>query len=644
MNKIVLLILMSAIALNSFSEEKRDLLQTKAKDISIEKDLIKDFSELDFPTYYERYFWNKVPEDLRKQYVQEAEKFLGYNWPVVKATDYLEIIRSGNRNQEAYSAPRSALIALVMGELIEGKGRFTDQIVNGCWYYCEQTWWGWSAHLKNGKMPDGLPDPDEPLLDLGVGEIANILSWTWFLFKDEFDKIHPLISKRLQDEVMKKAVIPYYEHDDFWWMGLAEPRQVNNWVPWVNFNILTSILIMEDDQQLKIKGVQKVIRSLDVFINQYPDDGGCDEGPSYWGKAGAALYENLDFLRRATKGKFDVFGNQLIKNIGSYIYKVYIEYPYFINFADADAITGSRPEIIYNFGKDINNPVMQKFGAFLAKKQDWGKAIPEGKVNEQIMQLQLLDEIKHAPAEDALISDFWLPDTEVAGARDKAGSSEGFFFAGKGGHNHENHNHNDVGSCVMYYNGKPCLIDIGRETYTAKTFSDQRYEIWTMQSQYHNLPKINGKDQLPGYEFKAKNTTFKANSKKAVFSTNISDCYPESAKVKKWVRGYVLERGKKFIIQDDYELSQLGDGPTNLNLITYCKVSEIAPGTLQLEGEGYILNLKYNPKAVIPEIEFNEVTDSGLKRFWPNGITRIVFTLTNKELNGKNELVFSESK
>jgi hypothetical protein len=59
--------------------------------------------------------------------------------------------------------------------------------------------------------------------------------------------------------------------------------------------------------------------------------------------------------------------------MGNYIYKAYINYPYFINFADADATTGGRPQIIYSYGKDINDPVMQKFGAFLAKKQDWGQ-------------------------------------------------------------------------------------------------------------------------------------------------------------------------------------------------------------------------------------------------------------------------------
>lgn len=644
MKKLFVFILLNCFVLSSFSQGKRDVLQNEAKKIGLESVLIKDFSELNFPTYENRGFWNGLPTDIKNQYIKEAENAIDYNWPVVKATDYLEIIRSGDRRQSVYSAPRKVLIALVMGELIEGKGRFTDQIVNGVWYYSEQTWWGWSAHLTAQKAPHGLPDVDEPTIDLGVGEIANVLSWTWFLFHDEFDKIHPLIAKRLKDEIMKKAVIPYYERDDFWWMGFDENRTVNNWNPWTNHNMLTAILILEDDQQQKGKGVEKVVRSLDAFVDVYPDDGGCDEGPSYWGRAGASLYQCLDLLKRATNNKFDVYDNQLIKNMGNFIYKAYINYPYFINFADADAKTGGRPQIVYSYGKDIEDPIMQNFGAFLAKKQDWGEKTPGGKIDEQIMQLIYLDEIANAKAENALISDFWLPNLEVGGARDKAGSSEGFFFVAKGGHNSESHNHNDLGTCVMYYNGKPCLIDIGRETYTAKTFSSRRYEIWTMQSQYHNIPTINGVQQSPGAKFKAKNAIFSADDKKAIFAVDISDAYPENANVKKWVRSYVLERGKEFRILDKYELTKVANESTTLNFVTYCKVSEIAAGKLQLKGDGFTLELKFNSKAVSPKIEFNEVTDNGLKRYWPDGVTRIVFEVKKPKLKGKNEFVIAELK
>jgi len=641
MKKIIIILLLNCMAISGFPAEKRDILQNEAREIGLSNVLIESFSEIDLPTYKSRDFWDGLPEVLRKQYIEDAESSLDYDWPVVKATDYLEIIRSGDRRQSVYAAPRAALMNLAMGELVEGEGRFIDQIINGVWYYSEQTWWGWSAHLPD---PDGLPDIKNPTIDLGVGEIANILSWTWYLFKDEFDAIHPLISKRLKDEIMYKAVTPYYEREDFWWMGLDGSRSVNNWNPWTNHNMLTAILIMEDDQQQKIKGVEKVIRSLDVFLNGYPDDGGCDEGPSYWGRAGASLYQNLDLLKMATSGKFNVYDNQLVQNMGTYIYKAYIDYPYFINFADADATTGSRPQIIYSYGKDINDPIMQKFGSFLAKKQDWGQQTPGGKIDEQIIQLVLLDEIANAPAENALISDFWLPETEVAGARDEAGSTNGFFFAAKGGHNAESHNHNDLGSCVLYFDGKPCLVDIGRETYTAKTFSSRRYEIWTMQSQYHNLPKINGVDQMQGRKYQAKNTAFTANSRNAVFSTDISGAYTEEAAVNKWVRSYRLDRGKKFTVSDHYELKQVGDGPTTLNFVTYCMVSESAPGTLNLKGDGFELEMKYNVKNVAPKIEFNEVTDTGLRRYWPDGITRIVLEFKNPGTTGKNDVVITPVK
>jgi hypothetical protein len=640
MNKLFILFLLCTVAISSFSQEKRDLLQKEAQEVNLENVLIKNFDELDFPTYQSRDFWNALPASIRNEYITDGEEYLDYDWPVVKATDYIEIIRSGDRLQGKYAAPRAALMASVMAELAEGKGRFIDQIVNGVWYYSEQTWWGWSAHLP---APKGLPDIKKPSIDLGVGEIANILSWTWYLFKDEFDKIHPLISTRLKDEIMYKAVTPYYERSDFWWQGLDGSRSVNNWNPWTNHNMLTAILIMEDDQAKKIKGVQKVVRSLDAFTNDYPADGGCDEGPSYWGRAGASLYQNLDLLKRATNGKFDVYDNQLIKNIGSYVYKAYISYPYFTNFADADATTGGRPQIIYSYGKDIGDQIMQNFGAFLAKKQDWGKEAPGGKIDEQMMQLLHLNEIANAKSEEPLISDFWLPDLQVAGARDKAGSSNGFFFAAKGGHNAESHNHNDLGTCVMYFDGKPCLIDIGRETYTAKTFSSRRYEIWTMQSGYHQLPKINGVDEMQGRQYKAKNTSFSADAKKAVFSTDIAGAYPEEAEVKMWERNYRLDRGKKFTISDNYELSELTNEPTTINFITVCKVTEKEPGILILSGDGFDMQMKYNSKVVSPKIEVKEITDKGLQRYWDE-ITRIILEVKNPKLKGKNEVVVTQVK
>lgn len=621
--------------------KERNILANEAKAIDLAKVLITDNSWNKLLGYKERTFWEGLPANIRQEYIKRAEGYMDYDWPVVKATDYLEFIRSGDRRQEAYAACSNALIALVMGELVEGKGRFMDQIINGVWYYSEQTWWGWSAHLYFQKASPGLPDINEPTVDLGVGEITSNLSWTLYLFKEEFDKVHPLISNRLKQEITDKALTPYLTRDDFGYMGFRGGRP-NNWNPWVNYNMLTSFLLVEDDPVKKVAAVQKIINSLDKFLNGYSDDGGCDEGPSYWGAAGALLYENLEILKNATDGRFDVFDDPLIKNIGSYFYKVNIHAPYFINFADADATTGGNPSAVYRYGKAINDMQMQQFGAYLAKLGNWGEHSMGGKIFDQIRNLGLINEIRTAEAKEALVADFWFPDTEIAGARDKEGSCSGFFFGAKGGFNAESHNHNDVGSCLMYFDGKPCLIDLGREEYVAKTFSSRRYEIWTMQSGYHNLPVINGVEQKDGSNFKAQNSSFSSNIKSVTFSTEISGAYPQDAKVKSWVRSYTLNRNKSFVISDKYELTARIKATTSSNLMTYCKVTQVKPGQLRFEGDGFILNMNYNPRSVTPVIEYIEVKDRTLKRYWPNGVTRVKMEFKNQELKGS--LVFTFTK
>lgn len=636
----LVLLTSSDFLLAELTSKERNILSNKAKVVDLAKVLVTDNSWNKLPDYKNRQFWQGLPANIQKEYISKAEGYLTYNWPVVKATDYLEFIRSGDRKQEAYSACSSALISLVMGELVEGKGRFMDQIINAVWYYCEQTWWGWSAHLGSQKIGSGLPDIDDRFVDLGVGEVTNNLSWTWYLFKDEFDKVHPLISKRLKQEIQNKALIPYYTRDDFWYMGFKGGRP-NNWNPWINYNMLNSFLLLESDPSKKVIEVQKIINSLDKFLNGYSDDGGCDEGPSYWGAAGALLYESLEIMKDATNDKFDVFGDPLIQNIGKYFYKVNIHAPYFLNFADADAKTGGDVSAVYRYGKAIKDPKMQQFGSYLAKLGKWGEHSLGGKICDQIRDLGLIDEIGNAESKEALVSEFWLPDTEVAGARDKEGSFMGFFFGAKGGFNNESHNHNDVGSCIMYYDGKPCLIDLGREEYNAKTFSSRRYEIWTMQSGYHNLPVINGIEQKDGENYRAKNSTFTANTKSAVFSTDIAGAYTKDAQVKSWVRSYTLNRGKSFVISDKYELSGKTNSTTSSNLITYCKVSELKPGLLKFSGDGFNMNMSYNPKIVSAKIEFIEVKDKSLRRYWPDGVTRVKLEFINPGLLGGQTVTFT---
>lgn len=82
----------------------------------------------------------------------------------------------------------------------------------------------------------------------------------------------------------------------------------------------------------------------------------------------------------------------------------------------------------------------------------------------------------------------------------------------------ESHNHNDVGNFIIYADGKPAIIDVGVETDTAKTFSPSRYDIRTMQSQYHNLPIVNGIQQQAGENFRASDVRYAMTDELVEFS------------------------------------------------------------------------------------------------------------------------------
>ncbi len=110
---------------------------------------------------------------------------------------------------------------------------------------------------------------------------------------------------------------------------------------------------------------------LDAFVNPYPQDGGCDEGPGYWGAAAASLYDNLSMLNLATNNAFTyVYEDEKIKNMARFIYRAQISENYFLNFADADPQPGMAASMIYRFGKDIHDTSMMQFGAWYRKPAD----------------------------------------------------------------------------------------------------------------------------------------------------------------------------------------------------------------------------------------------------------------------------------
>jgi len=596
----------------------------------IAKVLIPQTQWRPWPTWSDRQAWESLPESVRKDLIVNGEQCLGYKWPQLAATLFLEFAREGNRSryEQVHFDRRYALTNLLIAECVEGKGRFLDDIANGVWALCEESFWGVPAHMGAQKAGSGLPDPGEPIVDLFAAETGESLAWTYYLLGEQLDKVSPMIRKRIRSEMERRILTPCLTRDDFGWMGFAGGR-VNNWNPWCNASWLTCTLLVEPDADRRVASVAKIVRSLDYFLDAYADDGGCDEGPGYWSRAGASLFDCLELLHAATGGQINVYDRPLIQEIGRYIYRVHIADDYFVNFADASAKAHPPAELVYRYGKRIGDERLAAFGAYLHSREQGGFAgARDYTIGRYLPEIFHAAELKAAQAKAPLPRDVWLDGIQVMTARSKEGTSDCYFVAAKGGHNAESHNHNDVGNFIVYVNGRPILIEIGVETYSRKTFSSRRYEIWTMQSAWHNLPTIDTLMQSPGREFAARDVQYEADDDHAQLKLDLAGAYPREAGLNSWVRTVRLNRGRNVAVTEEYLLDK-PVGRITLSLVTPCKVSEAGSGRLLLETVDsneppLTMQVVYDGSKLRPTVETVPVEDGRLREVWPERLTRIL--------------------
>ncbi|MBB5438597.1 hypothetical protein HDC92_002273 [Pedobacter sp. AK017] len=585
-----------------------------------------------------------IPDAVKAHILSAANKVLGTPWEVAKATDYLLFNTAGNRSvyEALYFARRKKLNALVIAELIDGKGKYLPEIANGLWLILEESSWALPAHMYLQKEGAGLPDPNENVVDLFAGETSMLLSWIKFLLKPKLDEISPILIKRIDYELNRRILTPYLQRNDFWWMGFQDPkRKMNNWNIWINTNILLTALLAVEDPVKRQEVIDKNISSADKFINSYPADGGCDEGPGYWGAAGGRLVEYVNLLTEVSKNKLNWGNNELMHHIAAYIYKAHIADRWFVNFADAPAKLIPDPAIVYMGGLIFKDEKLQQFASYLydlSGSEKYGYA--QDDLNKFLNNLQLHKQLKGIPARAPMEQTNWLPNLEVLFTRQKAGSKDGLFMAAKGGNNGESHNHNDLGSFIIYLNGLPALVDLGAARYTRETFTQDRYKLWVYNSDWHNCPSINGSVQSPGTSFKARNVSFKANRHGNTLVMDLAPAYPEAAAVNKWVRKLDFNSSAGSIdLTEEYELKEYRL-PFELNFVTAVPARLISPGVLTLVlSDSAALHIRFDPEIFEAVIKKQPNTDPGLA-VWGKEIYHLSLRSKRNVLKAKHNIRF----
>ena len=579
-------------------------------------------------------FWrDSIPKTMRQSYIAFGEQYLKKDWYSLPASAFAEFKKTGNRThyESLMFEKRRQLAALVMAELMEGQHRFTPDIINGLQSTLEETWWGLPAHYKTE-----VPRTDDQTVDLFNAETAALIAYTRYVLSDEIEHFSPLLVQRIDQEISRRILEPALK-TNYWWKTAGM-----NWNPWICSNWLACILFCEHDDGRRQAALSQIEKACEAFMAAYPDDGGCDEGPHYWDRAAASLFETLYLFQYISLAPHLSPLTSKIKAMESYIYKMYIGNGYAVNFADAH---GNRAmlniNIGYPFGLITGDKTMRQYAAWVGQQEDvlhqaaqlYNKSGNWPSLGRELIFLKHIQAFLREKPQEPRLNEVWLPDLQIMTVREP-------FLAMKGGHNGESHNHNDVGSFIVYCQEPtakgqkpivPLLIDPGVGEYTSKTFSGQRYDIWTMQSDYHNLPRINGYSQHDGKQYKARVVSHKSGQ----LTLDIGGAYPVEAQIQQWLRTVKVQKGKQVDITEDFVLKAF-QAPTQLMLITPIEPQLTKAGIISLGSH----TINYNAKQLMPEVEdLTPLLDPTLRQMWGTHLYRIKMTLCSNRLKQRIQYV-----
>lgn len=572
-----------------------------------------------FPRYGQKE-WKMVDPQLKNSFIACADRILEQEIPALSATLYIDFQRTGNRSRfETRNQQRmDSVYVLALAECMDGKGKYTDKLVDYIWAICEQTSWVVPAHNNHENRsgrPYALPNlPAGVTVDLMSAMMGATLSCVYYIAKEALDRVSPIVARRMESEVRARVIDPVMQTDGFGWMGLSGRGRINNWNPWIISNVLTCALFLLDDTEYVKSIILKSLRVLDQFIGIYDADGGCDEGPGYWNAAGGALFDALDLMFRATDGAIDVYAEPLIRNIGDYIRKVHLNGKCFANFGDNGYELSFGSGNIYRMAEATKNEPLRQFALYMITntRKDWfsSKGLVPWKGFSTQFSIRILYDIFDYPfflgkdVSDIYDKDCWMPGIQV----------------------------------MVYHDGKPVLIDMGVGAYTKKTFSPQRYEIFTMQSGYHNLPTINGVMQKDGREYAARVLEYTCDGADTSLLISLKDAYPSKAGIGSWERHFVLNRTQSCVTVTDTFSFADGSGGACWNLIT-CHKPELVDGLIRI-ADCRIVYSGCPVTVSVEEIDFDEA----LGKKWGGFLYRIVLCMTEKRREGSFTVKISSEK
>lgn len=573
-----------------------------------------------------------------------AEQELGTPWPQPLASQFARFFRDGDRAEyERHVAARhERLTRATLAALRTQEARWVDEVVDGVILLCEQSTWCWAAHddtfARHGSV---TPTVTDPYLDLGAGEVAAQLAWVDHLLGPLLDTRAPGVRERVRLETAARVLRPFTDRRDWWWLGVDHP--IMNWSPWIQGNVLAAALVLEPDRERRDRVVGLVAEGLDAYWASLPADGGVDEGYHYWWQGAARALEAQDLLRWATGTEPGPASLAAIRATVAFPHGMHLGGDWYVNVADGPgrAVATWPWNVPHGWALRLGDTAAAQHAAAYRDR-------PEILFDERFSlprAVHLLADAGWAAtpaASPPLVETFVLPHTEVALARQSAGSPGGLTVVLKGGHNDENHNHVDVGQVTVAVDGVPVVVDAGKPTYRAGTFGPDRYEQWPMRGDWHNVPRVRGVEQPPGRERAARGFGASTEGPRWTAHVDLAGAYPVPG-LERWWREVTLDRsagnGSGAVTVTDtwsFDATVPPGGPASGTVWHWLLAGDVALGDGRATARhgGRPLLLEWDASRVEARLDVQELDDPALRDVWGPRLTRIGLALRDERPTG----------
>lgn len=439
--------------------------------------------------------WNQIIRKMETSpLLEKAQSLLAEPVPELPDELYLEFFRNGKRTgwQTALNAVMKEMTTLVLAECVDNRGRFLPRIEKLLLLFCDLKTWVLPAHDKNADDFNGR------IITLDL--VSSMIAWDLVTIRDILlPVLSESVSERIASEIERRIAGPYLkilngEQSPMFWFSTK-----SNWNAVCVAGITGALLGTPrppDEQAFFIAAAEKLI---DTFIASFSSDGVCHEGMSYWSYGFGHFLMLAELLLRATSGRVNILSHEGVLKPSIYPFQSEIINGIYPAFADCPIFASPNPHYI--------NYLRHHFDQLVTpQQQGWKLDDVTESIYRDCMFLfpPLPAKNFSAHSQDVQAGLYsWFPASAIYTGRPAHNTPNAIGVACKGGHNDELHNHNDLGSFVVVKGRRPLIVDPGTENYSARTFTDRRYECKLLSSFGHSVPVPGGLLQSPGAEHKA---------------------------------------------------------------------------------------------------------------------------------------------